>query len=71
MAKKYGFLSNSSGHINTFGQIMYFLQTKMLFRIRGSLNMFTKLMWKREGGRTNADIADEGGRGGWGNADNG
>ena len=36
----------------------------------GSLNMFTKLTRKREGG-ANADIADKGGRGGWENADNG
>ena len=33
--------------------------------------MLTKLLRKREGGWANADIADKGGRRGWGNADNG
>ena len=27
--KKYGFLLNSSGHINKFGQIIYFLPKKI------------------------------------------
>ena len=40
MASKYGFISNSSGHINIFGQIMYFplKKKKRLFRLRVSLN---------------------------------
>ena len=71
MAKKYGFLTNSSGHINNFRQIMYFLQKNRLFRERVALNMFTKLTRKRERGSANADKADKGGRGGWVNADNG
>ena len=40
--------------------------------MRGSLNMFTKLTRKKEGGGWgNADIDDAGGREGWGSADNG
>ena len=46
---KYGFLSNSRGHINNFCQIMYFIK-KRLFRKRVALNMLTKLTQKREGG---------------------
>ena len=30
----------------------------------GLLNILKKLTWKREGGWANADITDEGGRGG-------
>ena len=42
--QKYILLSNSSGHGNKFCQIMYFLpKKKRLFRLRGSLNLFTKL----------------------------
>ena len=37
-----------------------------------SLNILTKMTIQKEGkGLTNADRADKGGRGGWGNADNG
>ena len=45
IARKYGFLSNSSGQINNFCQIMYFHPKKRirLFRKRVALNMFTKL----------------------------
>ena len=51
---------------------MYFLPKKnRLFRKRVALNMFTKLTQKKKGGSVNADKADIGGRGGWGNADNG
>ena len=43
---------------------MYFLPNKnRLFRMRESLNMFTKVTWKKEGDRANTDIADKGGRG--------
>ena len=56
MARKYGFLSNSSGLINNFCQIIYFLPKKIkLFKKRVALNMFTKLTQKRKGGLGNAD----------------
>ena len=32
MAEKYGFLSNSSGHFNKFGQIIYFLPKKKVIQ---------------------------------------
>ena len=51
IARKYGFLSNSSGHINHFCQIIYFLPKKnRLFRKRVTLNIFTKLTQKRKEG---------------------
>ena len=64
--KLLGFLSNSSGYINNFCQIRYFLPKKRLFRKKVALNMFTKLTQKKKGGLANADSADKGGRGGWG-----
>ena len=51
IARKYGFVSNSSGHINNFCQMMHFLpKKKRFFRKRVALNMFTKLTQKRKGG---------------------
>ena len=51
IARKCGFLSNSSGYLNNFCQIMYFFPKKRrLFRKREALNMFTKLTQKRKGG---------------------
>ena len=35
IARKYGFLSNSSGHINNFCQIIYFLYKKKVYSGRG------------------------------------
>ena len=65
IARIYGTLSNSSGHLNNFCQIMYFLPKKnKLFKKRVALNMFTNLTQKRKGGSANADRADIGGRGG-------
>ena len=56
-------LSKFSNNVRSF--------KKNLFRMRGSLNMFTKLTRKRKRGWANADITEEGRKGGWGNADNG
>ena len=36
-----------------------------------SLNILTKMTQQKQGWLANADRADKGGRGGWGNADNG
>ena len=58
IARKSGFLSNSSGHINIFCQIMYFLpKINSLLMKRVALIMFTKL-------KTEKEMADKGGRGG-------
>ena len=48
---------------------MYFLPKKKVIQDEGFLNMFTNLTRTREGGWANAEIADKGGRGGWGNTD--
>ena len=56
-------LFNSSGHIKFVCPRMYFLPKKRLFRMSGSLNLFTKLTQKMGGGLESADIADEGERG--------
>ena len=50
-ARKYGLLSNSSGHIANFCQIMSFLpKQNRLLRKRVALNMLTKRTQKRKGG---------------------
>ena len=44
---KYGFLSNSSGHINKVCKILYYLPKKNGIQDEVVLNMFTKLTRKR------------------------
>jgi hypothetical protein len=50
MAMKYGFLSKSSGPINKFGQIMYFLPKKNVIQDEGVIKYVQKLTQEMEGG---------------------
>jgi hypothetical protein len=50
IARKYGFLSNSSGHINIFCQIMYFIPKKKVIQEEGGIKYVHKTDTKKEGG---------------------
>ena len=57
------FLLNRLGRIDNFGQILYLLPKKCLFRKRVALNTLNKLTGQSKWGWGNVDMADKGRRG--------
>ena len=50
MAKKYAFLSNSSGHIGNFCQIIYFLPKEKIIQKECGIKYVHKTDTEKEGG---------------------